>query len=389
MRPRAGIRYSSRTRPVPWFTILAMAPRRGPIFWVTAPMCSSGMSMTRYSMGSSVWPPSVRVMIVGLPTSSSNPSRRIISIRMASCSSPRPDTRKVSGESVSSTRMPTLIRFSFMSRSQSWVEVANRPSLPARVRREARRRNGGEDRLEQRFERASGLGEPGRGGAGPGVGIEHGELELVLGRLQVDEQVVDLVEHLRGAGVAPVDLVDDDDGWQARLEGLFQDEAGLWQRPFGGVDQEQDAIDQGQRPLDLRTEVGVARGVDDVDVDATVGNGRVLGHDRDALLALEVDGVHDALGHRLVLAKEPRLPEHRIHEGGLAVVDVGDDRDVTDVLALLHRSILSRPRDGPGRRACIMTPASITGGRPHESPARSRRRHQRRGPCAGPGPAGR
>jgi len=39
-------------------------------------------------------------------------------------------------------------------------------------------------------------------------------------------------------------------------------------------------------------------------------------------------------------AEETRLPEHRVHERGLAVVDVGDDRDVTDVLTLLPRSIL-------------------------------------------------
>ena len=116
---------------MPWFTILAIAPRRGPIFCVTAPMNASGMSMTRYSIGSSVWPFSVRVMMVGLPTSSSNPSRRIISMRIASWSSPRPDTRNVSGESVSSTRMPTLMWRSFMRRSRSWGEVTNRPSLPA------------------------------------------------------------------------------------------------------------------------------------------------------------------------------------------------------------------------------------------------------------------
>ena len=107
-----------------------MAPLRGPSFWVTAPMNSSGMSTTRCSIGSRVWPPSSLVMISGLLTSSSKPSRRIISIRMASWSSPRPDTRNVSGESVSSTRMPTLVRRSFQSRSRSCVEVTNRPSLP-------------------------------------------------------------------------------------------------------------------------------------------------------------------------------------------------------------------------------------------------------------------
>src|SRR5262249_51253139 len=188
--------------------------------------------------------------------------------------------------------------------------------------------------------------------ARPGVRVEHRELELILGRLEIDEQVVDLVEHLGRARVAPVDLVDDDDGRQARLEGLLQHEAGLRQGPLGGVDQQQHAVDQ--RPLDLRAEVGMTGCVDDVDVDAAVRDGRVLGHDRDALLALEVDRVHDALGDRFVLAEEPRLPEHRVDQCGLAVVDMGDDRDVTNVLALLHQSILSRGRDGSGYATCIM-----------------------------------
>ena len=71
MRPRDGMRYSSRTRPVPWFTIFTIWPLRGPSFWVTAPMNSSGTSTTRCSIGSRVWPSSSWVMIWGLPTSSS------------------------------------------------------------------------------------------------------------------------------------------------------------------------------------------------------------------------------------------------------------------------------------------------------------------------------
>ena len=43
------------------------------------------------------------VMISGLPTISSYPSRRIISIRIASCSSPRPITLNASGPPASST----------------------------------------------------------------------------------------------------------------------------------------------------------------------------------------------------------------------------------------------------------------------------------------------
>ena len=42
----------------------------------------------------------------------------------------------------------------------------------------------------------------------------------------------------------------------------------------------------------------------------------------------------------LAFAKDAALPEHRIDQRGLAVVDVGDDRDVTDVLAGLHNALL-------------------------------------------------
>src|SRR2546422_1016479 len=344
------MRYSRRPRPVPWLTSFTMAPRRGPTFWVTAPMYSSGMSITRCSIGSSVWPFASRVMIVGLPTSSSNPSRRIISMRIASWSSPRPETRKVSGESVSSTRTPTLTRFSFRSRSRSCGEVTNLPSLPANgdtlaeksidtvehrdteleAHRgvEARWRDGGEDRLEERDQRAAGLREVGRRRAGPRVRVEDGELELVLGRVEVDEEVVHLVEDLGRPRVAAIDLVDDDDGREPGLEGLLQHEPGLRQRPLRGVHEEEHAVHERERPLDLRAEVGVAGRVHDVDVDASIRDGRVLGHDRDALLALEVDRVHDALGDRLVLAEEPGLPEHGCHGGCLALGDVGGARAV-------------------------------------------------------------
>ena len=68
-----------------------------------------------------------------------------------------------------------------------------------------------------------------------------------------------------------------------------------------------------------------------------VPDGGVLGEDRDALLALEVHRVHDALGDVLVLAERAGLPEHRVDERRLAVVDVRDDRDVADVVARGHR----------------------------------------------------
>jgi hypothetical protein len=73
--------------------------------------------------------------------------------------------------------------------------------------------------------------------------------------------------------------------------------------------------------------------VDDVQLDVAVADRRVLGEDRDALLALEVHRVHDAIGDVLIGAEGAGLPEHGVDERRLAVVDVGDDGDVAEVVS--------------------------------------------------------
>ena len=158
--------------------------------------------------------------------------------------------------------------------------------------------------------------------------------------VEVEEQLVHLVDDGQRAGVGTVDLVDHEDHGQLAGERLAQHEAGLRQRAFGGVDEQHDAVDHGERPLDLATEVGVAGGVDDVQRDVVAGalvvphERGVLGEDRDPLLPLEVARVHDPLGDGLVGAERAGLVQQRVDEGGLAVVDVGDDGEVADVGAM-------------------------------------------------------
>ncbi len=83
------------------------------------------------STGSWRLPSMSRMTTCGLPTVSSKPSRRMISTRIASCSSPRPWTSQVSGRSVGSTRIETLPIVSAISRSWIWRAVSLVPSLPA------------------------------------------------------------------------------------------------------------------------------------------------------------------------------------------------------------------------------------------------------------------
>ena len=90
--------------------------------------------MTSSSTGSTVWPPICFVTMSGRDTCSSKPSRRIISIRIDSCSSPRPTTFICSGVSVGSTRMETFPSSSLSSRSFIWRDVTYCPSRPGHRR---------------------------------------------------------------------------------------------------------------------------------------------------------------------------------------------------------------------------------------------------------------
>ena len=189
------------------------------------------------------------------------------------------------------------------------------------------------EELQQRAQVRPGHGEVAGRGAQLRVRVHDGELDLVLVRAEVHEQLVDVVEHLGGPGVLAVDLVERHDDRQAAGHRLLEDVAGLRERALGRVDQQQDAVDHQQAALDLAAEVRVAGGVDDVQPDAADVDGRLLREDRDALLALEVPRVHHAVHHGLVVAEGARLAEQRVHEGGLAVVDMGDDRDVPEIVA--------------------------------------------------------
>ena len=166
------------------------------------------------------------------------------------------------------------------------------------------------------------------GGAVAAGAEHHGAVKLLVGGAQVHQQFQDLVDDFLDAGVGAVDLVDRDHQRKVLLQRLLQHEAGLRHAALGGVHQQQHAVDHFEHALHLAAKVGVARGVDDVDLDALIHAGAVLGKNGDAALALDIAGVHHALGDLLVRAERAGLLEHLVHQRRLAVVDVGNDGDV-------------------------------------------------------------
>ena len=108
-----------------------MSPLRSERAWIIEPWYSSGVSIWTRSNGSH-FTPSISLMITsGRDTWSSYPSRRIVSIRIDKCNSPRPETVHLSGESVGSTRRDTSVCNSAKRRSSTLRDVTCLPSRPA------------------------------------------------------------------------------------------------------------------------------------------------------------------------------------------------------------------------------------------------------------------
>ncbi len=174
-----------------------------------------------------------------------------------------------------------------------------------------------------------------------GAGENVGEIGQNVVGPELQEQFEHFVNDFMQAGVGPVDLVDDHDGPQPALERLREDKSRLRHGPFGGIDQHQAAIGHAEHTLDLAAEIGVAGRVDDVDLHPFVGNGDILGEDRDAAFAFQIVGVEDLLADELGVAEPPALAQHAIDQARLAVIDVCDDGDVSYIGAAHGRGVSS------------------------------------------------
>jgi hypothetical protein len=110
----------------------------------------------------------------------------------------------------------------------------------------------------------------------------------------------------------------------------------LRHRTIDGVDQQQDAIDHIHHPLDLTTKVGMSRRINNINLDATIGDGGILRHNCNAAFALEVVRVQHALGDLLIIAEDATLTQQPVDQRGLAVVHVGNYRNVPNIVPSDH-----------------------------------------------------
>ena len=139
-----------------------------------------------------------------------------------------------------------------------------------------------------------------------------------------------------GSARRQVDLVEDRDERQVLAHGEVDVGQRLGLDALRRVDDEDRALAGLQAVADLVGEVDVPGRVDEVEAVRQAVLRRVLetdgaGLDRDALLALEVHRVEDLARH-LARVDRVRQLQQSIGERRLAVIDVGDDREVAQAV---------------------------------------------------------
>ena len=76
--------------------------------------------------------------------------------------------------------------------------------------------------------------------------------------------------------------------------------------------------------------------IDDVDLDAFVDDGTVLGIDRDPALPLQIIAVHDTVHDLLIGAEDIALTKEGIHQGRFSGIDMGDDGYIDNLFFFAH-----------------------------------------------------
>src|SRR5690606_7025626 len=176
--------------------------------------------------------------------------------------------------------------------------------------------------------------------------------ELFLSGTQFVEEVKRGVDGMVWTRTWAVDLVNHHNGLETQRQGLARHEARLGHRALYGVDQQKHAVYHGKHALNFATEVRVSRGINDVDMNAFIFDSAVLGQNGDTPFLFDVTGVHDPFGHLLVVAECTRLAEQLIDQRCLAVIDVCDDRHITQ--CAFHKSSFCVGAAGirPAGKAC-------------------------------------
>ena len=161
--------------------------------------------------------------------------------------------------------------------------------------------------------------------------VNDREVQLLVGRVEVNEQVEDLVNNPVRTRARTVNFVDNNDWLQTMGESFFGHEARLWHWAIHCVNDQQNGVYHGHYTFNFTTEVGVPWGINDVDTVVIPFNRGVFREDGNPTLFLQIVGVHHAFLGFGTRIKRTGLLQQLVNQGSFTMVYVRDDGDVTQI----------------------------------------------------------
>ena len=194
-------------------------------------------------------------------------------------------------------------------------------------------------------------------------------------RVQPDP-LLDLVEQLERLPAGTVPLVHERHHRHAPAAADVEQLQGLRLQALGRVEQHDRAVHRGQHPVGVLGEVGVARGVEQVEHRVAVIEAKRRRGDRDAPGALHrhpVGGHAAPAGlavHRACLGDRRRVQGQRLGEGGLPRVGMADDGERAAPARFGEHPGVGRPRRRPRFRDSHFLPGYWVRGAGPDDPER-------------------
>jgi len=140
-----------------------------------------------------------------------------------------------------------------------------------------------------------------------------------------------LVLHFVRTAVRLIYFIDNNNWVQAQVQCFLQYKTCLRHWSFKGIHQQTNTICHFQYPLYLTAKVGVTRGIDHINFNAFISNGCILTEDGNAAFSFQVIAVHDQFAGILVVTKGFCGVKDLIYQGCFSVVNVSDDRYISDI----------------------------------------------------------
>ena len=158
----------------------------------------------------------------------------------------------------------------------------------------------------------------------------------IFGRVKWQHTIGELIFDLRDKALRlrphAINLVDKENGGDAKLHEDRHEELGLRLDAFDGRDDEHRAIEHAKGALDFGDKVGMTGGIDQVDFDILHRKRDDRGFDRNAPSPFQLQrvGLGGACIDAANLVDDLGFKEDALGQAGLAGIDMGDDADIDD-----------------------------------------------------------